>query len=137
MGHRERARENCERKAGEDGGGWRSSKVLADWLHVRERTINSIVLLCNGISFAIQVVIFLVLGSFADFGSWRPNILIVLSLLAWGIGEFFFFFLFFFPYHVSQVTLFLISMCVAKDSAGSGCTTQRNGTAQWAYTSSG
>ncbi|KAL8872615.1 MAG: hypothetical protein Q9174_001784 [Haloplaca sp. 1 TL-2023] len=52
----------------------------------RERTINSIVLLANGISFAIQVVIFLVLGSYADFGHWRPNILIVLSVVAFGIG---------------------------------------------------
>lgn len=31
----------------------------------RERTINSIVLLSNGISFAIQVVIFLIIGSYA------------------------------------------------------------------------
>lgn len=31
----------------------------------RDRTINSIVLLANGISFAIQVVIFLVIGSYA------------------------------------------------------------------------
>ena len=31
----------------------------------RERTINSIVLLSNGISFAIQIVVFLLLGSFA------------------------------------------------------------------------
>ncbi|KAE8444004.1 hypothetical protein EG329_001133 [Mollisiaceae sp. DMI_Dod_QoI] len=52
----------------------------------RERTINSIVLLSNGISFALQIVVFLFLGSFADFGTWRPNILIVLSLVAWGIG---------------------------------------------------
>ncbi|KAK5701392.1 hypothetical protein LTR17_022628 [Elasticomyces elasticus] len=51
-----------------------------------DRTINSIVLLCNGISFAIQIVIFLVLGSYADFGTFRPNILIALSLVAWGIG---------------------------------------------------
>ncbi|KAB8339325.1 hypothetical protein FH972_022258 [Carpinus fangiana] len=50
------------------------------------RSINSIILLCNGISFAIQVVVFLVLGSYADFGSWRPNILIVLSIVAYGIG---------------------------------------------------
>lgn len=50
------------------------------------RTINSIVLLCNGISFAIQIVVFLVLGSYADFGTFRPNILIVLSLIAWGLG---------------------------------------------------
>jgi MFS-type transporter involved in bile tolerance (Atg22 family) len=50
------------------------------------RTINSIVLLCNGISFAIQCVIFLILGSFADFGAWRPNILIVLSIIAFGLG---------------------------------------------------
>ncbi|KAK2865146.1 hypothetical protein FQN49_003869 [Arthroderma sp. PD_2] len=50
------------------------------------RTINSIVLLSNGISFAIQVFIFLCIGSFADFGTWRPNILIVLSIIAYAIG---------------------------------------------------
>ncbi|KAF7715953.1 Uncharacterized protein PECH_004624 [Penicillium ucsense] len=50
------------------------------------RSINSIVLLSNGISFAIQVVVFLVIGSFADFGNWRPNILIGLSIVAWAIG---------------------------------------------------
>ncbi|OAG12210.1 MFS general substrate transporter [Paraphaeosphaeria sporulosa] len=52
----------------------------------RDRTINSIVLLCNGISFAIQIVVFLILGAFADFGTWRPNILIVLSIIAFGVG---------------------------------------------------
>jgi F0F1-type ATP synthase assembly protein I len=52
----------------------------------RNRTINSIVLLCNGISFAVQIVVFLVIGSFADFGNWRPNILIVLSVVAYAIG---------------------------------------------------
>ncbi|KAE8417327.1 putative autophagy protein [Aspergillus pseudocaelatus] len=52
----------------------------------RQRSINSIVLLSNGISFAIQVVIFLVIGSFADFGTWRPNILITLSIIAYAIG---------------------------------------------------
>lgn len=31
----------------------------------RDRTINSIVLLSNGISFAIQVVLFLIIGSYA------------------------------------------------------------------------
>lgn len=51
-----------------------------------DRTINSIILLCNGISFAIQIVIFLILGSYADFGTFRPNILIIESLIAWGIG---------------------------------------------------
>lgn len=60
----------------------------AEILHFlgRDRTINSIVLLSNGISFAIQVVVFLILGSFADFGSWRPNILIALSAIAFGVG---------------------------------------------------
>lgn len=52
----------------------------------RTRTVNSIVLLCNGISFAIQILVFLLLGSFADFGTWRPNILIALSIIAFGIG---------------------------------------------------
>ena len=50
------------------------------------RTINSIILLCNGISFAIQTLLFLILGSYADFGTFRPNILIVLSIFAWGIS---------------------------------------------------
>ena len=31
----------------------------------RDRTINSIVLLANGISFAIQIIVFLVIGSYA------------------------------------------------------------------------
>lgn len=52
----------------------------------RERSINAIVLLANGISFAIQVVVFLVLGSFADFGTWRPWILVALSCVAYGVG---------------------------------------------------
>lgn len=50
------------------------------------RTTNSIILLCNGISFAIQIVILLIIGAYADFGSFRPNILIALSLVAFGIG---------------------------------------------------
>jgi len=52
----------------------------------RNRTINSIVLLCNGISFAIQIVIFLLIGAFADFGTFRPYILIGVSIVAYGIG---------------------------------------------------
>lgn len=71
----------------------------------RDRTINSIVLLSNGISFIIQIFIFLILGSLAgtfsfgcrlrmttaklkalDFGPWRPKILIVQSLVAIAIG---------------------------------------------------
>lgn len=51
-----------------------------------DRTINSIVLVANGISFAIQIVLFLIIGSYADFGRSRPNILIVLSIVAFGIG---------------------------------------------------
>ena len=60
----------------------------AEVLHFlgRERTINSIVLLANGISFAIQVVLFLILGSFADYGSWRPWILIFWSIVAFALG---------------------------------------------------
>ncbi len=52
----------------------------------RNRDINSIVLLANGISFAIQVVLFLILGSFADYGTWRPWILIFWSIVAFGLG---------------------------------------------------
>lgn len=52
----------------------------------RERDINSIVLLCNGISFAIQAVLFLVIGAYADFGTGRRWILLVWSIIAYGIG---------------------------------------------------
>ena len=50
----------------------------------RYRTINSIVLLSNGISFAIQL--FLILGSLADYGTWRPWILVFWSIVAFGLG---------------------------------------------------
>lgn len=52
----------------------------------KPRTVNSIVLLSNAISFAIQTVLFLFIGSFADFGSWRPWLLIMQSIVAYGVG---------------------------------------------------
>ncbi|KAL6718491.1 hypothetical protein ACLMJK_004582 [Lecanora helva] len=51
-----------------------------------QKNINSLVLSANGISFAIQIVLFLIIGSYADFGSSRPNILIALSVVAFAIG---------------------------------------------------
>lgn len=50
------------------------------------RTVNSIVLLANGLSFAIQAVLSLVLGSFADFGTWRSYILIIYTTIAIAVG---------------------------------------------------
>ncbi|OAP65381.1 hypothetical protein AYL99_01353 [Fonsecaea erecta] len=50
------------------------------------RTINSIVLLTNGISFAIQVVLFLLIGSLADYGKWRPYVLVFWSVVAFALG---------------------------------------------------
>ncbi|ESK95364.1 autophagy protein [Moniliophthora roreri MCA 2997] len=46
------------------------------------RDVNSIVLLTNGISFAIQAVLLLMIGAWADYGTWRPNITIFFTLLA-------------------------------------------------------
>ncbi|KAG1821615.1 autophagy-related protein 22-like protein [Suillus subaureus] len=46
------------------------------------RNINSIVLLTNGISFAIQAVLLLLIGAWADYGTWRPNITIIFTLVA-------------------------------------------------------
>ncbi|KAH0832897.1 MFS general substrate transporter [Lanmaoa asiatica] len=46
------------------------------------RDINSIVLLTNGISFAVQAVLLLVIGAWADYGQWRPNITIIFTLVA-------------------------------------------------------
>ncbi|KAI9568217.1 autophagy-related protein 22-like protein [Boletus coccyginus] len=46
------------------------------------RDINAIVLLTNGISFAIQAVLLLVVGAWADYSQWRPNITIIFTLVA-------------------------------------------------------
>ncbi|KAL5522451.1 hypothetical protein ACEPAG_8467 [Sanghuangporus baumii] len=46
------------------------------------RDINSIVLVTNGMSFAIQAVLFLMIGAWADYGRWRPNITIFFTVLA-------------------------------------------------------
>ncbi|KAM5537217.1 hypothetical protein V8D89_009150 [Ganoderma adspersum] len=48
----------------------------------RVRDVNSIVLLTNGISFALQAAVLLVVGAWADYGSWRPNITIFFTILA-------------------------------------------------------
>ncbi|KAI0052263.1 MFS general substrate transporter [Auriscalpium vulgare] len=52
----------------------------------RVRDINSIVLLTNGISFALQAVLLLVIGAWADYGRWRPNITIFFTLVAVGVS---------------------------------------------------
>lgn len=52
----------------------------------RDRNVNSIVLLTNGISFAIQAALFIVIGSYADFGSGRRWVLVFWSLIAFGVG---------------------------------------------------
>ncbi|KAI0008004.1 autophagy-related protein 22-like protein [Xylariaceae sp. FL0662B] len=51
-----------------------------------DRNVNSIVLLANGVSFAIQAFLFIVIGAYADFGSGRRWILVFWSLVAFGIG---------------------------------------------------
>lgn len=40
-------------------------------LYSISRTVNSIVLLTNGISFALQAAVLLLIGSWADYGRWR------------------------------------------------------------------
>lgn len=48
------------------------------------RSIDSVVLISQGIGFALQTVIFLFLGSFADYGNCGSYILLGLSILSWG-----------------------------------------------------
>ncbi|KIK55158.1 hypothetical protein GYMLUDRAFT_248957 [Collybiopsis luxurians FD-317 M1] len=48
----------------------------------RKRDVNSIVLVTNGLSFAIQAVLLLLIGAWADYGRWRPNITIFFTFLA-------------------------------------------------------
>ncbi|KAH9995707.1 autophagy-related protein 22-like protein [Russula vinacea] len=50
----------------------------------RVRSINSIILLINGICFSFQAVMLLVIGAWADYGTWRPNILIFFTILSVG-----------------------------------------------------
>ncbi|KAF9526404.1 MFS general substrate transporter [Crepidotus variabilis] len=50
------------------------------------RDVNSIVLLTNGISFAIQAAVLLFIGAWADYGRWRPNITIFFTFLAVGVS---------------------------------------------------
>ncbi|KAJ4200784.1 hypothetical protein NW759_015810 [Fusarium solani] len=52
----------------------------------RARDINSIVLLANGISFALQAILFLIIGAYADFGTGRRWILLFWSIISYGIG---------------------------------------------------
>ncbi|KAK2603878.1 hypothetical protein QQS21_003913 [Conoideocrella luteorostrata] len=52
----------------------------------RERDVNSVVLLCNGVSFALQAVLFLVLGAYADYGTCRRWILLIWSSISYGVG---------------------------------------------------
>ncbi|KAI1196024.1 autophagy-related protein 22-like protein [Nemania serpens] len=52
----------------------------------RDRNVNSIVLLTNGISFALQAALFIIIGSYADFGSGRRWILVFWSVVSFGIG---------------------------------------------------
>ncbi|KAI0707224.1 MFS general substrate transporter [Earliella scabrosa] len=46
------------------------------------RDVKSIVLLTNGISFALQAVVLLVIGAWADYGTWRPDITIFFTIFA-------------------------------------------------------
>lgn len=48
-----------------------SSKFSDEHYMLMELSVNSIVLLTNGISFALQAVILLVVGAWADYGRWR------------------------------------------------------------------
>lgn len=52
----------------------------------RRRNVNSIVLVANGMSFALQAALFLVIGAYADFGTGRRWVLIVWSVIAYAIG---------------------------------------------------
>ncbi|KAI0799497.1 autophagy-related protein 22-like protein [Xylaria sp. FL0064] len=52
----------------------------------RQRNVNSIVLLANGISFALQAALFVIIGSYADFGSGRRWVLFFWSVIAYGVG---------------------------------------------------
>jgi len=43
-------------------------------------------LITNGLSFALQAVLFLAVGSLADYGVWRPHITTAFTVLGWGVS---------------------------------------------------
>ena len=49
----------------------RSHQIVASTRQFTKLVVNSIVLLTNGISFALQAVILLIIGAWADYGYWR------------------------------------------------------------------
>lgn len=52
----------------------------------RRRDVNSIVLLANGVSFALQACLMLAIGAYADFGTGRRWVLLLWSVVAYGVG---------------------------------------------------
>ncbi|KAG6004557.1 hypothetical protein E4U21_000941 [Claviceps maximensis] len=64
----------------------RASVHLKLYFAGQERDIDSIVSLCNGIVLAIQAVLLLVMGAFADYGSCRRWVLLVWSILSYSVG---------------------------------------------------
>ena len=88
------------------------------------RTINSIILLSNGISFAIQSVLFLIIGAYADFGTFRPRILIAISIVSWGIG-----------FGWLDCLTLSSALMIANVVPGSVSTRSQNGNTALAYTS--
>ncbi|KAF8318364.1 MFS general substrate transporter [Clavulina sp. PMI_390] len=51
-----------------------------------QKSVTGYVLDANGISFSIQAVIFLIIGAWADYGTWRPNILTAFTIAAVAIS---------------------------------------------------
>ncbi|OAP60509.1 hypothetical protein AYL99_05511 [Fonsecaea erecta] len=45
---------------------------------------STVVLICNGLVFAFQSVLLLVLGSMGDYGPWKRSVLIGASIVCWG-----------------------------------------------------
>lgn len=47
------------------------------------RSVSSVVLVANGICFAVMTVLFVTLGSAADYGTFGRHLLLVLTLISW------------------------------------------------------
>ncbi len=71
-------------------GSERSSKyppsVISHTFSLITHQVNSIVLITNGLSFAFQAVLFLAVGSLADYGVWRPHITTAFTVLTWAVS---------------------------------------------------
>ena len=61
-----------------------SGQCVVRWGPNRTKAVASVVLIANGISFAMMTLIFTTVGSAADYGTFGRYLLLVVTIVCWG-----------------------------------------------------